>query len=610
MLKKIRHFFKHYRGVGLVTFVMLASGALYLTGNRTIANFLMGGTSIIAVIPLTIDMARKLRVGSYGVDVLATTAILTAVILGEFWAAIIIVLMLTGGESLEDYAKNRAKTELTELLRRKPKKAHLIKGDKTIDVSAKDVKVGDRLKIFLGEVVPADCEVIEGESLFDESSLTGESLPVDKQPGDHLLSGSVNTGGVVTVRALQTAADSQYEQIIKLVKAAAASQSPFVRMADRYAIPFTSVAFIIAGTAWIISGEAGRFLEVLVVATPCPLILGAPIALMSGMSRSAKYGIIVKNGSTLEKLADIETMAFDKTGTLTKGTPSIHAISTYNGFTEDEILTYAASLEQNSNHVLAKAIVDTAVENDVKLQSAKQIKELAGLGVSGRFKGKSIQVGNLSMLQDIELPKKFKASSERTSAYVAVNGRLAGMVTFHDEIRPEAESMLSRLKKMGIKHTLMITGDNEATAKSVARNLGISQVKAECLPGDKILAIEKVPHRPVAFVGDGVNDAPVLTASDVGIALGASGSAAASESADVVIMQDDIGKVAGSVEIAQRTFSIARQSVLIGIFISLGLMAIFSTGRFTAIQGALAQEVVDIIVIFNALRAHTVRIKV
>jgi P-type E1-E2 ATPase len=251
--------------------------------------------------------------------------------------------MLTGGEALEDYAENRAKTELSDLLKRKPKKTHLIKGTKTVDILVKDVQVGDKLKILLGEVVPVDCIVLEGQSVFDESSLTGESMPVEKTEGEQLLSGSVNTGAVVTVRALRTADDSQYEQIIKLVKAAASSQSPFVRMADRYAVPFTAVAFIIAGAAWIVSGDVGRFLEVLVVATPCPLLLGAPIALISGMSRSAKHGIIVKNGSTLEKLAEVETVAFDKTGTLTQGQPSVHSITDIQLFHEKRSAHFCCS---------------------------------------------------------------------------------------------------------------------------------------------------------------------------------------------------------------------------------------------------------------------------
>lgn len=607
MLKKVRRFFGDYRQLGFVLIAILVGLGLDLAGKDGLAHLVLGGSALIAVVPLLKGMLDDLRTGKYGIDILAATAIITSVILKEYWAGMVIVLMLTGGKALEDYAEARAKSELSALLKRKPKKAHLLRGGKTTDVNVRDVQVGDKLVILPGEVVPVDCVILEGSSSFDESSLTGESLPVDKNENDQVLSGSINIEGAITVRTLRTAQDSQYEQIIKLVRSAAASQSPFVRLADRYSIPFTIVSFIIAGTAWLVSGEVIRFLEVLVVATPCPLLLGAPIALISGMSRAAKHGIIVKTGSALEQLAEVETIAFDKTGTLTRGAPVVADVTTYGKFTKSEVLAYAAALEQSSSHVLAKAIVTAANQQKVKLPKAKQVKEIAGHGVSGRLQGKSILVGRLSLMEDqqVSLPKSFRrGGSKQTASYVAVNDQLAGVITFTDEIRPEAKSMLKRLKRLGVRHTLMITGDNAATAQAIAKQLGIENVKADCLPADKMHAIEGIKNRPVAFVGDGVNDAPVLTAADIGVALGARGSTAASESADVVIMLDDVGRVSKSVEIAQRTFAIARQSILIGIFISLGLMAVFSTGRFKAVHGAAIQELVDITVIVNALRAH------
>src|SRR3989344_6156684 len=321
MLSSLWRFFRKYSWLGLVIVAALVSLVLELTKHHALAHWILGVTAIVAALPLVWDMFETIRSGGYGLDILAITAIVASVSLGEFWAGIIIVLMLTGGEALEDYAEERAKTELTDLLKRKPTKAHKIKGNKTLDVSINTVGVGDKLVIYPGEVVPVDGIVIEGSSSFDESSLTGESLPVIKNNGDQLLSGSINIEGAITIRALHTAADSQYEQIIKLVKSAASSQSPFVRLADKYSIPFTITAFAIAGTAWFISGEPIRFLQVIVVATPCPLLLAAPIALISGMSRAAKHGIIVKTGSALEKLALVETVAFDKTGTLTRGVP-------------------------------------------------------------------------------------------------------------------------------------------------------------------------------------------------------------------------------------------------------------------------------------------------
>jgi heavy metal translocating P-type ATPase len=607
MLKRFRHFFREYRQLAFVIVAIIAGLAFDLAGKDVIAHWILGTAAIIAVIPLLWDMVKTLQNGEYGIDILAATAIITSVILNEYWAGMVIFLMLTGGEALEDYAESRAKTELSALLKRKPKKAHLLKGGKTRDVSLREVHVGDKLAILPGEVVPVDCVILEGSSSFDESSLTGESLPVDKSEGDELLSGSINIEGAITVKTLRTAADSQYEQIIKLVRSAASSQSPFVRLADRYSVPFTVVAFLLAGGAWIISGEAVRFLAVLVVATPCPLLLGAPIALISGMSRAARHGIIVKTGSALERLAEVETVAFDKTGTLTHGVPTVDKVTTYGTLTAEQVLGYAASLEQNSGHILARSIVAEAADKKIKLQKAKQIKELAGIGVSGRLQGKTILIGRLSLLESegITLPKGFKPGGiKQTAAFVAIDGELAGIITFADEIRPDSKRMLAQIKKLGIKHTLMITGDNQTTAETIAEQLGIEDVKAEALPADKIHAIEKVKHHPVAFVGDGVNDAPVLTAADVGIALGARGSTAASESADVVIMLDDVSRVGSAVAIAKRTFQIARQSILIGIFISLGLMVIFSTGKFKPVYGAAIQELVDVTVIINALRAH------
>ncbi len=607
MLKKIRHFFNEYRWLGLVIIAVIVAIVLELTKQHKIAHWILAITALAATIPIVWDMFQTLRSGGYGLDILAVTAIVASVLLGEYWAGIIIVLMLTGGEALEDYAEKRAKTELSELLKRKPRIAHKLKGNKTIDIPLKEVLVGDKIIIYPGEVVPVDCVIIEGSSSFDESSLTGESLPVLKQINGQLLSGSINIEGAVTVSALHTAADSQYEQIIKLVKSAASSQSPFVRLADKYSIPFTVTAFIIAGSAWAISGHAIRFLEVIVVATPCPLLLAAPIALISGMSRAAKKGIIIKTGASLEQLALIETFAFDKTGTLTRGVPEVSEVKTYNSYAKTDVLSLAAALEQNSTHVLAKAILNEIDKQSLKIQKAKQIKEISGKGLIGRIKGKTVLVGRLSLLEqhNIKIPKTIGSESQKlTSTFIAIDDELAGIISFKDEIRPESKSMLSKLKQLGIKHTLMVTGDNTSTAKTIADKLGISNVVANCLPTDKLHAVEKVDNRPVAFVGDGVNDAPVLAASDVGIALGARGSTAASESADIVIMLDDISRVATSVEIAKRTFFIAKQSILIGIFISLGLMGIFFTGKFKPVYGAALQELVDVAVIFNALRAH------
>lgn len=611
--KRVAKFVWTYR---LLTLALLAGAvglALWLTGQHTTAKWLLGTVSIIEVFPLLWGMWDDLRSGSYGIDILAATAIVFSVILGQSWAAIVIVIMLTGGESLEAFAERRAHRELNTLLQHAPSIAHLIKAKKTTDVRASEVHAGDKLLIKPGEIVPVDAVILEGAGLFDESNLTGESVPQAKIAGDNILSGSVNQDGALTVKALATAADSQYQQIIALVKSASASQAPFVRLADRYSIPFTLSAYLIAGAVWVLSGSAIRFLEVIVVATPCPLLLAAPIALVSGMARASKFGIIVKTGSALEKLAEVRTIAFDKTGTLTRGELAVTTTTAYSGFKKDDVLRLAASVEANSNHVLAGAIVSAAASAKVSITKAKHVTEVPGKGLRAHLQGKEVMVGNYSLLadNDVAFPPTFKQpAAAQTAVYVAADGVLAGVLLLQDTLRDESATTLDRLKGLGVRNTVLITGDNAATARSVAKALNITSMYAEALPGEKLQILEGIKDRPVAFVGDGVNDAPSLTAADVGIAIGARGSTAASEAADMVIMPDDIGHVAIAAAIAKRTFSIARQSILMGIGLSVILMLVFATGKFTPLAGAIIQEAVDVFVIFNALRAHTGKLKV
>lgn len=605
-MRKIGRFLKRYKHFSLVAITALLGLILQFAGQQDASRWLVSAVALASCWPLLRDMWHDFRSGSYGIDILAVTAIVTAVILGEYWAAIVIVIMLTGGEALEDYAEHRAKSELTALLERAPRTATVLRGRKTVKISASEVKAGDKIILKPGEVVPVDAVILDGGGSVDESALTGESLPVSKSTGDELLSGSINVDGAITARCLRIAKDSQYEQIVKLVRNASNSQAPFVRLADRYAVPFTIIAYTIAGCAWIYSGDPIRFLQVIVVATPCPLILAAPIAIISGMSRSAKQGIIVKTGGAMERLAQAKTIAFDKTGTLTLGQLQVKAIQTLKPFDEATVLAAAASLEQHSNHVVAHAIADKARELKVNVSKVKGFKEVAGQGLSASHAGKTVIIGRASFLQSHDIDISKAKLTDHTATYVAIGGQLAGVISFSDTIRPESKATIGTLRSLGYQQIHMVTGDNLKNAHSVAAAVGIDKqyVTAEALPAGKLQALEALTSRPVAFVGDGVNDAPVLTASEVGIALGARGSTVASESADIVIMQDDIGKVATAAEIAKRTFSIARQSILIGIVISIGLMAVYSTGRFSALSGALIQELVDVIVILNALRAH------
>ena len=607
-MKRLLTFAREYKLFSIALLTSIIGLGLQFSNLLTAAKWLISAVALIETLPLLWGMWKDFRSGSYGLDILAATAIVASVLLGQYWAAIVVVLMLTGGESLEDYAEHRAKSELDALLKHAPQQAHVIRKGRTIDVKVSELKINDKIIIKAGEIVPVDCQILEGTASFDESSLTGESLPQTKQMRDKLLSGSTNLDGVITAKALASAEDSQYQQIIKLVKSAAASQAPFVRLADRYSIPFTLAAYAIAITVWVITGSAIRFLEVIIVATPCPLLLAAPIALISGMTRASRYGIIVKTGSALEKLSLAKSIAFDKTGTLTKGELKVENTQTFGSFKENEILGLAASLEQSSNHVMALAIVQHMTDQNIKIVAAKHVKEISGLGLMATVKHQHVIVGRLSLLKDhgVTLPSKFKSQNVANSAvYVAVDGNLAGIINLSDEIRPESKDTLARLHKLGLTNAIMITGDNETIANKIAKQLGIDKVYANTLPADKLHILESIKQRPLIFVGDGVNDAPALTAADVGIALGARGSTAASESADMVIMLNDLGRVATAISIAKRTFFIAKQSILIGIGISLGLMLLFATGKFSPLAGAVVQEVVDVIVIFNALRAHT-----
>lgn len=605
--KKTFRLLRQYKLAGLAVAAIIAGLILQFSGQRTYTDWLLGAVSLAAVVPLLWRMWQDIRLGTYGIDVLAITAIVTSVILRQYWAAVVVVVMLTGGEALEDYANRHAVSELDALLALAPEEAHVLKGRKTVDVPVKAVKKGDKIVVRPGEIVPVDAVILDGSGSFDESSLTGESLPHVSEKGDQILSGSVNLDGVITARAIHSAASSQYEQIIKLVQAASASRAPFVRLADRYSIPFTVLAYALGIGVWTISGQPIRFLEVIIVATPCPLLLAAPTALISGISRASNFGIIIKTGAALEKLATAKTIAFDKTGTLTRGEPQVDSITTYNSFSQSQVLGLAASLEQNSTHVLSQAIVGAAASKQIKPIKAKHISELSGGGLRAIVSGQEVMIGRLNFIMEngVELPPKIdKQARKHTATYVAVGQKLAGIIGFKDDLRPEAASTLQQLRALGLKHTLMVTGDHKEVANNVAKQLGIARVKGEALPADKLHAIEAIKRRPVVFVGDGINDAPVLMAADVGIALGARGSTAASESADIVLLKDDFGSVAEATAIAKRTFHIAKESILGGIVASVILMIIFASGHLRPITGAILQEVVDVVVILNALRAH------
>lgn len=595
---------RRYWAVSLTLAMGLVGILLALAGRGEAVPWLFGAYALGIAAWQAVGMVRDLLRGHWGLDILAITAIVATVFVGEYIAALIVVLMLTGGEALEDYANRRAKRELDALLTRAPQTAHRVEGDRLVDIRAHEVLPGDVLIVRPSEIVPVDGVLSSVEMVADESSITGESIPVEKHAGDTVLSGSVNGQVAVEIVATAAAADSQYQQIVALVAGAAESKAPVVRLADRYAVPFTVFSLLLAGVAWWISGDPVRFAEVLVLATPCPLLIAAPVAFIGGMSRAARNGIIVKSGGVLEQLARARTVVFDKTGTLTHGEPELVAVRPEPDFDPEELLWLVASAEQYSSHVLAVSIIDAATGRGLRLIEAESAREVATNGVVATISGREVLIGKYAyLLEHAPATRRTDISPGELAVYVAVDGVYAGALIARDQLRRNAHETLDRLEAAGVTHTMMLTGDAQATADHIAAEIGIERVRAECLPADKVREVAEIPERPVIMVGDGVNDAPVLAAADVGIAMGARGATAASESADAVILVDDISRTAKAVEIGRDTVRIALQSIWLGIIVSVGLMVVAAFGFIPATAGALLQEFVDLAAILAALRA-------
>lgn len=556
----------------------------------------------IVALTMLVGMVKTLRSGKYGVDLLAILAVVATLAVGEYWAAMVILVMLTGGDALEDYAAKKANTELKALLDNSPRFAHVVTPDGSKDVPVNDVPVGAKIIVKPGELVPIDGLIIKGTGEFDESSLTGEARPVAKTVGDTVMSGSINGDEAITLTVTKLAKDSQYQQLVKLVQEAEQTPAHFVRLADRYAVPFTVAAILVSLLAWWLSKDPRRFAEVLVVASPCPLILAAPVAMVSGMSRASRNGIVVKTGSVLEKLAGARTGAFDKTGTITNGHLTVAQILPAGTITKERLLHLAASAEQDSSHILAWSLLAYASQHNISLAAVSGLTEETGKGITAMIEDHQVKVGKRQFVA----PQNQQAALDTTAIYVSVDGTYYGAIAFTDHVRPEAAQTMTKLKAAGVTNLIMLTGDQRAIAQQVAKAVGISTVKADLLPQDKIAALQSIPQseHPVFMVGDGVNDAPSLATADVGIAMGAHGSTAASETADVVILKDDLAKVAKAVTISQDTLRIAKQAVLIGIAICTVLMLIASTGVIPAFVGAMLQEVIDTVSILWALKAR------
>lgn len=581
----------------------LVAGAFALAGEEAAARWIVSTFAVVVALLQARGMIEDLRSGSYGIDLLAVTAIGSAVAVGEYWAALVVCLMLSGGEALEDYAAGRARRELTGLLANAPRAAHRYDASgELVEVPVDDVVVGDLLLVRPFEMVPVDGVLESATGSLDEASITGESMPVDRVRGEGVLSGSVNEADALDVRATAAAADSQYQRIVDLVRAAQDSKAPFVRLADRVAVPFTIGALLLALGAWIVSGDATRLAEVLVVATPCPLIIAAPVAFTAGMSRSARIGIIVKSSATLEQLAAVRTVAFDKTGTLTHGEPRVTGVRAEE-LAADELLELAAAVERYSSHPLAAAVVAAAAAHGLPVPPATAVTEVPAHGVRGTVAGRAVMVGSAAFIAEESGVAPHPPPAGHTGVHVAVDGRYAGLVALVDELRPEARATIGALRRAGVPTTMMLTGDGARVAHHIAELAGIDDVRAELLPQDKVAAVAEAPDQPVMMVGDGINDAPVLAAAAVGIAMGARGASAASESADVVIMLDDLSRSARAVQIGRRTMRVAWQAIGIGVGLSVALMLVAAWGFLPAIVGAWLQEVVDLATILWALLA-------
>ncbi|HXV04330.1 MAG TPA: heavy metal translocating P-type ATPase [Solirubrobacterales bacterium] len=591
-----------------------AGGALHLLGAPVAGDAVWAATVAVMLIPLTVSIVRTLARGRVGVDAIALVAMAGALAIGEYLAGAVIALMLSGGNALEAMASRRARHELTSLLERMPSIAHRRASAGWEEVPVTRLAVGDVVLVRAGEVVPVDGELQVAQAVVDESALTSESLPITHVRGALLQSGSVNAGEAFELRATRLASESAYASIVRLVRAAETQRAPFVRLADRYAAIFLPVTLALAAIAWAASGEAVRAVAVLVVATPCPLILAAPIAIISGVSRAARRGVIVKGGAAIERLGEARTVLLDKTGTLTLGTPAVQEVVALDGGGEEEVLRLAASVDQLSAHVLAEALVHDAEGRGLRLSEPADAVEVPGQGMEGAVEGRRVAVGSRAWLSSRGYPVEAAervggdgGDAGRAKVLVGVDGRLAGVVVMADRLRDDARELAGRLREAGVRRVAMVTGDRRAIAERIAAETGVDRVYAEQSPAGKLDVVRDMRAdaelAPVVMVGDGVNDAPALALADVGIAMGAPGATASSETADAVIVVDRIDRVAEAVSIGRRALGIARQSVVFGIGLSVVAMGFAAFGYIPPLAGAILQEGIDVAVILNALRA-------
>ena len=592
----------------------LVSGAVaWANGLSDVANWCWAAGTLPVVIGLLISMIRDFLAGRMGVDSVAFVSMSGALVLGQNLAGIVIAIMYAGGNLLEDIAVARAERDLRSLIDRAPRIAHRRADSAIEDVPIEQVAVGDDILVRAGEVVPVDGLITSQLAMIDEAALTGEPIPVSRQAGELARSGSLNAGDTFEIRASALASESTYAGIVRMVSAAQTAKSPFIRMADRYALLLLPITLAIAGGAWFFSNDPVRGLAVLVAATPCPLILAAPVAFIAGVARAAKRGILIKGSGPLEALARTHTVMFDKTGTLTVGGARLVAIEVAPGQSADEVLRLAGSLEQASHHVVAAAIVEAAIAKGLKLTIPSEVRETMGSGLEGVIDGQTVRVGSYQMVYGARTSETWAARALRRatwrsalSVFVAVGGRTIGAVLLADELRRETPRAVQSLRTAGVARIVMVTGDRADAAETIGAALDLDAVLAEREPADKVDAVATEQRQsPTVMVGDGINDAPALAVANVGIAMGARGASASSEAADVVILVDRLDRVSDAVAIARRTRGIALQSILCGMALSGLAMCFAAVGLLPPIAGALTQEAIDVAVILNALRALT-----
>ena len=585
---------------------LLLGGALHFH-QPALARWVWLATLIGGGTPLVWRTLRGMVQGKFASDVVAMLAIITAVVMDQAFAGVIIVLMQAGGEALESYSLGRASSSLDQLLARAPRMAHRKTGGELAEVEVVSVHPGEILVVRPGDLIPVDGTLLSAQADVDESALTGEPISRGKDLGDALLSGSVNTGGAFEMRADKVSADSQYSKIVQLVRQAQDEKPPLQRLADRYAVWFTPLTLVMCGIGWWVTGEARTILSVLVVATPCPLILAVPVAVISAINRAAGRGIIVKGGTALEQIANAQAFVFDKTGTLTLGTPVVEAVIPFDGLTPGEILHAAGSVEQLSSHLLGRTLA-AAAQAGGPLTLPTGFQEVAGRGVEADVDGQHVLVGSPRFLKERigSAGPAQNGAAGALEAYVAVGGKASGVIRLNDGLRPGVDTMLLRLKEMGVRHTVMLTGDNAANGTAIGAKIGLDEVKANLLPEDKVKALQelKARYEPIVMVGDGINDAPALATATVGVAMGAHGTGISAEAAGIVLLVDDVTKVADAMEIGKRMVRIAKQSIGVGLGLSFACMVAAVFGKIPPVTGALLQEVIDVAVILNALRAR------